>query len=164
MLRIFKTNLAATIPSFATEQSACFDLCACITGQKIQCYTRMNEYVELDCIDKIEIPAEFRALIPTGLIFDIPDGHSVRIYPRSGLSFKKGLVTQNCEGIVDSDYVDECYILIKNDSLARITITHGMRIAQGELVKNHEYVIAESLEKPLKRTTRIGGFGSTGVN
>ena len=164
MLKVYKSNPSAIIPSFATEQSACFDLCACITGQRIKCYTRMNEPVELDCIDKVEIPAEFRALIPTGLIFDIPEGHSVRIYPRSGLSFKMGLVTQNCEGIVDSDYVEECFILIKNDSLTRISIPHGMRIAQGELVRNHDYLIMESLERPQKRTTRNGGFGSTGVN
>tara|TARA_R110000868_G_scaffold142405_1_gene359741 strand:+ start:733 stop:1107 length:375 start_codon:yes stop_codon:yes gene_type:complete len=124
----------------------------------------MNQPIELDCMDKIDIPAEFRVLIPTGLIFDIPEGHSIRIYPRSGLSFKMGLVTQNCEGIVDSDYVEECFLLLKNDSLSRVTITHGMRVAQAELVRNHDYVIMESLERPQKRTSRNGGFGSTGVN
>lgn len=75
-----------------------------------------------------------------------------------------GLVTQNCEGIVDSDYVEECFVMLKNDSLSRVTITHGMRIAQGELVKDNEYVIMESLERPQQRTNRTGGFGSTGVN
>jgi dUTPase len=39
-----------------------------------------------------------------------------------------------------------------------------MRIAQAELVRNHDYVIMESLERPKKRTSRNGGFGSTGVN
>jgi dUTP pyrophosphatase len=164
LLKIYKSNPAAIIPSFATDQSACFDICACITGQKIKCYTRMNQPIELDCIDKVDVPAEFRILIPTGLIFDIPEGYSIRIYPRSGLSFKNGLVTQNCEGIVDSDYVEECFILLKNDSLVRQTITHGMRIAQGELVKNEDYVIVETPERPQKRTSRDGGFGSTGVN
>jgi len=165
MLKVFRTNPNAVVPSFATEESACFDLCACLKGSsKIKCYTRMNQPIELDCMDKIDIPAEFRVLIPTGLIFDIPEGHSIRIYPRSGLSFKMGLVTQNCEGIVDSDYVEECFLLLKNDSLSRVTITHGMRVAQAELVRNHDYVIMESLERPQKRTSRNGGFGSTGVN
>ena len=166
MLKVFKTNANAVTPSFATEESACFDLCACLKGvEKIKGYSRMNESIDLYCnVDSLEIPAEFRVLIPTGLIFDIPEGHSVRIYPRSGLSFKIGLVTQNCEGIVDSDYVEECFLLLKNDSLSRVTINHGMRVAQGELVKNHDYLIAESLERPQKRTTRNGGFGSTGVN
>lgn len=164
MLTIYKCNPNATIPTFATEQSACFDLSACLMGvEKIKCYTRMNEPLELYCTDRVEIPAEFRVLIPTGLIFSIPNGHSVRVHPRSGISFKIGLVTQNCEGIIDSDYTDECFILIKNDSLSRITITHGMRIAQAEMVKTMRYSITEELHKPQQRTTRIGGFGSTGV-
>ena len=166
MLKIYKTHGDAVVPQFATDQSACFDICACLKGmEKIKAYSRMNKPIELYCnVDHLEIPAEFRVLIPTGLIFDIPEGYSVRIYPRSGLSFKNGLVTQNCEGIVDSDYVEECFILLKNDSLVRQTITHGMRIAQGELVRNEDYVIVESLDRPHKRTTRNGGFGSTGVN
>ena len=166
MLKIYKTHGDAVVPQFATDQSACFDICACLKGmENIKAYSRMNKPIELYCnVDHLEIPAEFRVLIPTGLIFDIPEGYSVRIYPRSGLSFKNGLVTQNCEGIVDSDYVEECFILLKNDSLVRQTITHGMRIAQGELVKNEDYVIVETPERPRKRTTRDGGFGSTGVN
>jgi len=166
MLKIYKTHGDAVVPQFATDQSACFDICACLRGmEKIKAYSRMNKPIDLYCnVDHLEIPAEFRVLIPTGLIFDIPEGYSVRIYPRSGLSFKNGLVTQNCEGIVDSDYVEECFILLKNDSLVRQTITHGMRIAQGELVKNEDYVIVETTERPRKRTTRDGGFGSTGVN
>lgn len=166
MLSIYRMNKEAVLPQFATDQSACFDICACLKGtEKVKAYSRMNEPIELYCnVDSLEIPAEFRVLIPTGLIFDIPEGYSVRIYPRSGLSFKNGLVTQNCEGIVDSDYVEECFILLKNDSLARQTITHGMRIAQGELVRNEDYLLLETPERPQKRTTRDGGFGSTGVN
>lgn len=153
------------MPRFATEQSACFDLCACLKGvERVKGYSRMNEPIDLYCtVDSLEIPAEFRVLIPTGLIFDIPEGHSVRIYPRSGLSFKIGLVTQNCEGIVDSDYVEECFLLLKNDSLSRVTINHGMRIAQGEMVKNEDYTLFETLERPRIKTDRSGGFGSTGV-
>jgi len=164
MLKAFKVNPNAVIPSFATEQSACFDLTACLLGvEKIKAYTRTNEAIELYCTDRVEIPAEFRVLIPTGLIFDIPENHSVRVHPRSGLSFKNGLVTQNAEGIIDSDYVEECFVMLKNDSLHRITIEHGMRIAQAEMVRNLDYTIFESLEKPGKKTTRNGGFGSTGV-
>lgn len=165
ILSIFKTRPDASIPTFGTEQSSCFDICACLLDvERVKAYTRMNEPVELYCNhDYLEIPAEFRVLIPTGLIFDIPKGHSVRIYPRSGLSFKNGLVTQNCVGIVDSDYVEECFIMLKNDSLVRQTITHGMRIAQGELVKDAEYVLMEAADRPSQKTDRNGGFGSTGV-
>jgi dUTP pyrophosphatase len=48
-------------------------------------------------------------LIPTGLIADIPEGFSVRIHSRSGLAFKQGVYLTNCEGVIDSDYVDPNY-------------------------------------------------------
>lgn len=166
MLKVFKISKDATIPSFATDGSACFDISACLLGrEKIKAYSRMNEPIELYCnTDSVEIPAEFRVLIPTGLIFDIPEGYSVRVHPRSGLSFKNGLVTQNSEGIIDSDYVEECFIMLKNDSLIRQTITHGMRIAQAELVKNIVCGIELVETRPTSKSNRSGGFGSTGVN
>ena len=33
-----------------------------------------------------------RILVPTGLIFNIPEGHSVRLHARSSVSLKKGLI------------------------------------------------------------------------
>lgn len=165
-LKVFRASEHASVPSFATEQSACFDLSACLMGcEKVKAYSRMNEPIELYCnTDYVEIPAEFRVLIPTGLIFDIPEGHSIRVHPRSGLSLKSGLVMQNCEGIIDSDYVEECFVLVKNDSLTRLKISHGMRIAQAEMVPVLRYSIGETENAPLMRTNRNGGFGSTGVN
>lgn len=169
-LCFYKTNKDAIIPSFATKHSACFDIHACLTGGKIKAYTAMNEPVELDCcsfdqsgIAHIMIPSYFRVLIPTGFIMDIPENHSVRIHPRSGLSFKQGLVMANSEGVIDSDYVEESFIMIKNDSLNRITIKHGDRIAQGELVQKLNYMMKETDVKPTQKTDRNGGFGSTGV-
>jgi dUTP pyrophosphatase len=43
-------------------------------------------------------PPQERALIPTGLIFDIPEGYSIRIHPRSGMALKYGLILANCRG------------------------------------------------------------------
>ena len=53
-------------------------------------------------------------MVPTGLILDIPAGHSVRIHPRSGNAIKKGLSFINCEGVVDSDYTDPLMIPVIN--------------------------------------------------
>ena len=53
--------------------------------------------------------------------------------------------------------------MLKNDSLDRVTIKHGDRIAQGELVKSLDYTIEECYTKPVQKTDRNGGFGSTGV-
>lgn len=142
-LKIYKINLNAYLPKHATEQSACFDISAC--GSHI-------------------VIAHHSAAIPTGLIFDIPKGYSVRIHPRSGLAYKKGITLTNAEGIIDSDYTDELKILLYNTSNVDFIIQHGDRIAQGELVKNLDYTIEECYNPPVQKTNRIGGFGSTGVS
>jgi dUTP pyrophosphatase len=169
-LGIFKTKPSATTPSFATQQSACFDISACLTDDKIKAYSALNQQIEIDCCSfdenntpQVTIPSYFRVLIPTGLVFDIPKGYSIRIHPRSGLSFKQGIVLANSEGVIDSDYIHECFIMVKNDSLDRVTIKHGDRIAQGELVKSLDYTIEECYTNPVQKTDRNGGFGSTGV-
>ena len=48
-----------------------------------------------------------RALIPTDLFVSIPKGHFAAIYPRSGLSIKKGLTLSNAVGVIDSGYRGE---------------------------------------------------------
>ena len=44
-----------------------------------------------------------------------------------------------------------------------VTIENGDRIAQAELVKNVEYTVEETPARPLPKTSRAGGFGSTGI-
>lgn len=102
-------------------------------------------------------------LIPTGLILDIPKNYCVKIYPRSGLSSKKGLNLINCVGIIDSDYVEELMIPVYNNSQERVRIYSGDRIAQGELVVQHQAEFSYLTERPKRKSDRNGGFGSTGV-
>ena len=70
----------------------------------------------------------------------------------------------NGEGIIDSDYFDECYMMLFNSSNQTVRITHGERIAQAEMVENVEYEIKLITEIPSQKTSRVGGFGSTGVD
>ena len=142
MLKIYRIQENAVFPRFATEQSACFDISA-----------HGNHF----------IPAHHSMAIPTGLILDIPVGHSVRVHPRSGLAYKKGITLLNAEGIIDSDYTDELKIILFNTSNLDFIINHGDRIAQGELVKSLDYKIEECYTAPTQKTDRVGGFGSTGV-
>ena len=100
-------------------------------------------------------------MIPTGLILNIPSGYSVRIHPRSGISFRRGLSLANCEGVIDHDYVEEVFVSIINNSSEPQMVGHNERIAQAELVRNKHYQIKETNNRP-ERTTRDGGFGSTG--
>jgi dUTP pyrophosphatase len=87
----------------------------------------------------------------------------MRIHPRSGLSFK-GLVLGNMEGVVDSDYVEEVYVMLWNSTnFNDFLIKDGDRIAQAEIVENNPHVLLEITTRPSKKTDRNGGFGSTGV-
>ena len=94
---------------------------------------------------------------------DIPDNHSVRLFPRSGLSTKKGLNLINCVGIIDSDYTEEVFIPIYNNSQEKIRIYNEDRIAQGEMIFSPQLSIEYIQERPKQKGNREGGFGSTGV-
>ena len=101
-------------------------------------------------------------LIPTGLIFDIPSNHSIRLYPRSSLALKRGLTLANNVGIIDSDYVEPVYMMIYNISGYQQFVTNGERICQAELILEKQHVLLELDERPERKTDRDGGFGSTG--
>ena len=170
-LKYYKLHNEVLDPHFATDGSACFDIHAYLDNP-VTVY-RMNnhkqklnpERIQWSDIEELQLaiaPAD-RVLVPTGLVFDIPEGYSVRLHPRSSISLKKGLVMPNGEGIVDSDYTNETFIMLYNASADEVRIKHGERIAQGELVKTLDYSIEESIIVPEQKTNRIGGFGSTGT-
>ncbi len=103
-----------------------------------------------------------RALVPTGLIFEIPEGHEGQIRPRSGLAFKHGITCLNTPGTVDSDYRGEVKVLLINLGEEPFEITRGMRIAQMVIAPVIQLRLAETTEGT--QTLRgAGGFGSTGV-
>ena len=171
ILNIFKMKDDVSDVKYSTENSACFDISAFIQYQtSVKLYTKDNKLVESLAANDADmkgnyiiIPGEWRCLVPTGLILDIPEDHCVKIYPRSGLSTKKGLNLINCVGIIDSDYVEQLYIPIYNNSQERIKIYNGDRIAQGELAYQPQISINYINERPQRKSDRDGGFGSTGV-
>lgn len=163
-LKIYKTHPFITLPEKQTEQSACFDLSFQGHGKReYSGYNSMNKPFTRVMNNLIVVQPGDRVVVPTGLILDIPKGHSVRVHARSGMSLKQGLVLANAEGVIDSDYVEELKILVYNISANSIEIRSGDRIAQAELIKDCEYSIEESASRPGIKTNRIGGMGSTGV-
>ena len=171
-LKFYKTNEQAQLPVFATKQSACFDLYAnLIVDGTVQYYgaiqtKELPRKVSFDINSNrnfIQLNNMERMLIPTGLIADIPGGFSVRLHSRSGLAFKHGVYLANCEGIIDSDYVDPIYAMVTSISNVPTRIYDGDRICQGELVRCEKYTLDESDEAPTQKTDREGGFGSTGT-
>ena len=171
-LKFYKLNEQAQLPVFATKQSACFDLYAnLIANENVQYYgaiqtKELPRRVSFDINSNrnfIQLNNMERMLIPTGLIADIPVGFSVRLHSRSGLAFKQGVYLANCEGIIDSDYVDPIFAMVTNISNVPTRIYDGDRICQGELVRCEKYTLDESDEAPSQKTDREGGVGSTGV-
>ncbi|GAB4016770.1 MAG: dUTP diphosphatase [Bdellovibrio sp.] len=102
-----------------------------------------------------------RVLIPTGLSMEIPVGFEIQVRPRSGLSFKTGLLVCNSPGTIDSDYRGEVKVILGNFSDKREVIQHGDRIAQLVIAPVFQADYEEVQE--LSSTDRgAGGFGSTG--
>ena len=171
-VKFFKLNEGAQIPTFATNEAACFDVYAnVLPDMNIEYYgavqnKKLPRRVSFDINSNrtfVQLNNMERMLIPTGLIADIPEGFSVRLHSRSGLAFKQGVYLANCEGVIDSDYVDPIFAMVTNISNVPVRIYNGDRICQGELVRCEKYTLNESDEAPTQKTDREGGFGSTGV-
>ena len=87
----------------------------------------------------------------------------LKIYPRSGLSTKKGIVLSNITAIIDSDYVDNqandgnIGLSLWNTSDEVVVLEAGERVCQGIFLK---YLTIDDEEEVLK--IRNGGFGSSG--
>ncbi|MCZ4429325.1 dUTP diphosphatase [Agrobacterium sp. SOY23] len=103
-----------------------------------------------------------RALVPTGFIFEVPQGYEAQIRPRSGLAIKNGITCLNSPGTVDSDYRGEVKVILANLGQDDFVIERGMRIAQMVIAPVTQVTVSEVTET--SETMRgAGGFGSTGV-
>jgi dUTP pyrophosphatase len=103
-----------------------------------------------------------RALVPTGLVLEIPEGFEGQVRPRSGLALKHGITCLNTPGTIDSDYRGEVKVLLVNLSDEEFEITRSMRIAQLVLAPVTRARIEERVTA--SETVRgTGGFGSTGT-
>lgn len=103
-----------------------------------------------------------RALIPTGLCFELPTGFEGQVRPRSGLALKHGITVLNSPGTIDADYRGEVAVLLINHGDAPFQVTRGMRIAQLVVAPVTQGVFEERSQlSDTKRGT--GGYGSTGV-
>ena len=103
-----------------------------------------------------------RALVPTGLILEIPEGYEVQIRPRSGLAYKHGITCLNTPGTIDSDYRGEIMILLINLGEEDFAVERGMRIAQMILAPiSRARIRLADLASETGRGS--GGFGSTGT-
>jgi dUTP pyrophosphatase len=120
---------------------------------------------DLYSTDEIVIPPLGRALIPTGLSFDIKDGHEIQVRSKSGLAINQGLFVLNSPGTVDSGYLGEIKVILFNTNPEPLTIKKGMKVAQAVLcpVVNGKWVDLVKKTKINEKDRGSNGFGSTGL-
>ena len=130
------------LPAYETEWAAGMDLRAAIDSE-------------------VSIAPGQHALIATGLVIALPEGHEAQIRPRSGLALKHGIMVVNSPGTVDADYRGEVSVLLLNTGDKIFSIARGMRIAQMVIAP---VTRCEWVEGELDQTARgAGGYGSTGT-
>lgn len=130
------------LPKYETVGSAGMDICAAVQEPFILS------------------PAK-RALIPTGLSVEIPEGYEIQVRPRSGLAITHGITLINSPGTIDSDYRGEIKIAVVNLGEEEFVINRGDRIAQ--------LIVAPVIQAQTVRVDHLsetkrgdGGFGHTG--
>ena len=141
-VKVKKLSPAAVLPIYATTGSACFDIST--------------------TSDSVDITPGASAVLKTDLAFEIPVGHVMMVYSRSGHGFKNGIRLSNCTGVIDSDYRGELMVKLHNDGNRVFSIARGDRIAQAMIVPVQQVVFETTSD--LSETERgSGGFGSTGA-
>ena len=146
-LEVLYMHHAASAPFRAYEESAAWDLSACLLNDANRPMTAT-------------IAPGTTKLIGTGLALRAPLGHLILICSRSGLA-SKGVFIANAPGVVDPDYTGEIKAILFNGSQEPYYIRHGDRIAQALVVPFAALALREVDEFPA--TIRGGkGFGSSG--
>lgn len=142
-LKIKKLHPDAVVPTYATDGSACFDLYA----------------IEDSYVDDI---AHVSEVVTTGLAFEIPNGHVMLIFSRSGHAFKNNVRLANCVGVIDQDYRGEVKVKLSADFEGMLGIKKGDRIAQAMIlpIQQFDFEVVDELSETKRGT---GGFGSTGA-
>lgn len=111
---------------------------------------------------ELELPPGGRALVPTGLVLEIPPGWEGQVRPRSGLAARSGVTVVNAPGTIDSDYRGEVRVALVNLGAEPFTVRRGDRVAQ--LVVAPVAAVEFQAAEDLTPTARgAGGFGSTGI-
>ena len=136
-------TVSGVLPEYETEGSAGMDIRAALKTP-------------------ITISPGARALIPTGLYLELPEGCEAQVRARSGLAVKHGIGLVNGIGTIDSDYRGEVQVSLINWGDEDFVVSGGDRIAQ-MIVSKYERVKWTVTEELASSDRGEGGFGHTGV-
>ena len=119
--------------------------------------------MDVRSVRELVIPPGGRALVPTGLVVNLPAGYEAQVRPRSGLALKAGVTVLNSPGTIDAGYRGEIGVILANFGQDDFKVNVGDRIAQLVIAPVLQPVVVEATE--VDSTDRgAGGFGSTGVS
>lgn len=139
-----KSNSEAITPSYAYPTDSGFDLYSC---------------------EDVWLFPFGRALVSTGLHFDIPKNYELQVRSKSGLALKQGLMVLNSPGTVDQGYVGEVKVILFNTTNEKVKINKGQKIAQAVLtpVVSGQWINLLEVEDIGSKDRNDNGFGSTGI-
>ena len=151
-LKVHRIRSEAKLPRRAHKTDAGMDLFYCPSGAR-------NDIIKRDGFG---IHPRESKLIPTGLKVEVPYGYMLEIKNKSGIAFKRKLITGAC--VVDPGYDGEIYVNLHNIGLQTQYIQPGEKIAQAVLIPIIHCGIEEIALDSLNENTTRGsdGFGSTG--
>ncbi|MGZ5803985.1 MAG: dUTP diphosphatase [Xanthobacteraceae bacterium] len=134
------------LPAYQSAQAAGLDLVAAVPANA-----------------PVTIAPGTRALVPTGIAIELPEGSEAQVRPRSGLAAKNGVTVLNSPGTIDADYRGEVGVILINHGAEPFVVMRGMRIAQ--------LVVAPVAHATLREVDTLddtarggGGYGSTGTS
>lgn len=144
-IKFKRLNGRACAPRYAHHDDACFDMTV----------------VTDDPGETVVIKPRQTVVFGTGVAFEIPEGHVMKMYVRSSVGIKKNLVLSNGTGIIDAGYRGEVRIALTNIGNRPEIVTDGNRIAQCEICPVNQVSFLETDE--LSESGRgTGGIGSSG--
>jgi len=155
-IKIQKLHENAVTPTYAHQGDACFDLTACTVDGSSLIQSAIYRDKPVTC--------------GTGLAFEVPEGHAMLVFSRSGMGFKRALRFANGTGIIDHGYAGEVMVRLTSDAPTETDdgydapadiIRPGERIAQAMIIKvdSIDFEVVEQLALSERGT---GGFGSSG--
>lgn len=140
-LSILKSDPSAQLPTYAHPGDAGMDVRS---------------------IEELTLEPGARALVHTGLVFQLPPDAEAQVRPRSGLALKHGVTVLNSPGTIDAGYRGEVGVILVNLGQRPFKIEKGMKIAQ-VVVSRVEQAEIVDVQETDETDRGSGGFGSTGV-